>query len=360
MTKGITKEQSKIIQGLAILMMLYHHLYADSQALGVSYYSVLNFGKINLELLLAYFFKICVGLYAFVSGYGLFISAKSNDSISNSLSFGKRLKEEYILIIKKLFSFYKSFWLVFIIFVPIGFIFFRRDLVLTELLFSFLGLSTVYNGAWWYVLQYVKMLLVFPFIDCFFVKFKGYKNETLRVLFYLIIGIVMVIVLFVNPALFMQIIDSFKPAYLLCFFSGYFISRFGLYELIINRIPSNFIFILGMFSLIVSISIRVILAKDPSWAKLDFILVPMFVFGFLNLISKLPKLGNILDFFGQYSTFMWLTHVFFYDHYAKSIVMFSHISTFIYLTLVALSLFSSMALNFLYRYFSKAFLSNIQ
>ena len=39
MKNGITKEQSKMIQGLAILMMLYHHLFATPEIFGIEYFS---------------------------------------------------------------------------------------------------------------------------------------------------------------------------------------------------------------------------------------------------------------------------------------------------------------------------------
>ena len=45
MKNGITKEQSKMIQGLAILMMLYHHLFSTPEIFGIEYFSGKNDGK---------------------------------------------------------------------------------------------------------------------------------------------------------------------------------------------------------------------------------------------------------------------------------------------------------------------------
>ena len=70
MKNGITKEQSKMIQGLAIIMMLYHHLFATPEIFGIEYFSLLNIGGINIEQKMAWFFKICVGIFAFMVGYG--------------------------------------------------------------------------------------------------------------------------------------------------------------------------------------------------------------------------------------------------------------------------------------------------
>ncbi len=73
--------------------------------------------------------------------------------------------------------------------------------------------------------------------------------------------------------------------------------------------------------------------------------VPVLVFGFVILIELIPLLAKFFAFFGQYSAFMWLTHVFFYDHYTKALVMFSRVSIGIYVTLVLISLTAAYVLS---------------
>lgn len=343
MENGITKEQSKCIQGLAILMMLYHHLFSTPEALGIKYKSLLLFGNINVELKLAWFFKICVGLYAFVSGYGLYKSFKLGQK--DTCSFGERLLTDYKIILKKLFNLYSVFWLVFIIFVPIGFIFFNKSFEIKEFILGFLGLSNSYNGAWWYILQYLKMLLVLPLVD---VAFHWYISKKDRIIWILYIGIAVVAVIilyFVFPNDFDATLQFFQPAFFLCFLMGYIISRFGLYELFYKLLGQKVMYILGILGFILVIAARIKIAKDASSAGLDFIFVPVFVYGFCVILCLCRPAVRFFAFFGKYSTIMWLVHVFYYDHYAKGVVMATHFSTGIYLTLLILSVVTAIILN---------------
>lgn len=347
MEKGITKEQSKALQGLAILMMLYHHLFSTPEALGVQYHSLLNIGGVNIELRMAWFFKICVGIYAFVSGYGL---AKSSATQSPSYddSFGKILFKDYKFVLKKLFSFFLQYWLVFILFVPIGFIFFGKPVVISELLLNLFGISSSYNGAWWYVFQYMKMLLVFPLIDCFLMIYKNKSARRIWGIFYAVLFVALIVVFMINKDVVFGALEFFQPAFFLCFIVGIVIARLKLYELCSKILPEKLLYILGILGFILVIAARVKIAKDASSAGLDFVFVPVFAFGFSVIVYMLPKVSDFFCFFGGLSTYMWLTHVFFYDHYAKKLVMCSKVSLGIYLTLVLLSAVSALVLGKIY------------
>ncbi len=352
MKEGILKEQSKMLQGLAILMMLYHHLFSTPEALGIPYRSLLKFGDVNAELRMAWFFKICVGIYAFVSGYGLCRSLQKKESGS---FFGK-LKNDYVLVIRKLFSFYTQYWLVFILFVPVGFWFFGKTFVLSEFLLNFIGISSTYNGAWWYVLQYLKMLLTLPLVDALFTVFADRKEKITKLVFYGVIFAVLVLLFALS--LLEPVIEFFQPAFYLCFLMGYLIARFRLYELAWRivvyitkkeTLAETVLFILGILAFLLVIICRVKIAKDASSAGLDFIFVPVFGFGFLKILEHLPKVSKAFAFFGSLSTFIWLTHVFYYDHYMKKAVMATGISAGIYFTLLAISTIGALLLDLLYK-----------
>lgn len=340
---GITKEQSKALQGAAILMMLYHHLFSVPEALGTPYYSLLNISGINIELRMAWFFKICVGIYAFVSGYGLCRGVTRDEN-----SFFGSLKKEYAFVLRKLFSFYKQYWLVFVIFVPIGFIFFGKQFVLSEFILNLLGISSTYNGAWWYVYQYLKMLLVFPVMDCIFFWYKDKKQRLFQGVFYLVIVGALVVLYVGNRVAFSSFLEYFRPPLFLCFFAGYILSRFSVYELCAKIIPERLLYFLGVLGVILVIAARVKIAKDATSVGLDYIFVPVFAFGFSVIMILLPRLQKFFGFFGGLSTYMWLTHVFYYDHYAKGLVMLTGTSTGIFLTLLALSTVTAMALRALW------------
>lgn len=348
--KGITKEQSKALQGLAILMMLYHHLFSTPEALGISYTSLLNINGINVELKMAWFFKLCVGIYAFVSGYGLCKGVMARDFGNDS--FVGRLKKDYIFVLKKLLSLYTQYWLVFVFFVPIGFIAFGKQFVLSEFILNFLGVESTYNGAWWYMLQYLKMLLFFPILDCLFIRVKDLKNKLSWIITYALIIVVLVGMFVGMRDVFVSLESFMGEPFLMCFIVGYILARFHIYELCRIMIPKDILYFLGVLGLILVIVVRVKIAKDASSVGLDFIFVPVLAFGFSLLMDTFKKVSKFFMFFGGLSTYMWLTHVFFYDHYAKKLVMLSRFSTGIFVTLLILSFLAAIALEKVYAFLS--------
>lgn len=340
MRDGITKEQSKALQGAAILMMLYHHLFSVPDMLGEPYFSLLNIGGVNIEIRMAWFFKLCVGIYAFVSGYGLCRGVTRDKS-----SFWGNLKKEYSFVLKKLLSFYKQYWLVFVIFVPIGFLFFHKEFQFSEFLLNLLGIKSTYNGAWWYVYQYLKMILVFPLVDSIFILFDKWEQRFIQ---WGYVGAIIAVFawMYVNEAnAFSQLLEFFRPPLFLCFLAGYILSRFSIYELFSKIIPEKILYFLGVLGLLLVIAARVKVAKDATSVGLDYVFVPVLAFGFSVIMILLPKLMRFFCFYGSLSTYMWLTHVFFYDHYAKGLVMLTHTSTGIFLTLLAFSTLAALALN---------------
>ncbi len=351
MNKGLTKDHTKMLHGLAILMMLYHHLFSTPEALGTEYVSVLNFGSVNIELKMAWFFKICVAIYAFTSGYGL-SRGLSGINVTDK-NFRTRLKDDYVFVLKKYVSFYLQYLLVFIIFVPIGFFFFDKSFVFSEFLLNLLGISSTYNGAWWYVLQYLKMILTLPVLDVIFAGYKSKKDKITQTSI-IIAGIVLVVILrLAAPLQLNNIIDFMRPAFYLCFVIGFLLSRFRVYELMDSLLPSKILYALGIAGFLIVIILRVMLAKDAAFAVLDFLFVPVFSFGFICITETLKPVKPVFLFFGKLSTYIWLTHVFFYDHYAKKIVMASHISTLIYLTLLLLSTLTAFVLNYIGKHIFK-------
>ena len=70
----MTKRQSAVLQGVAIWMMLYHHLYSEA----AEYESLFPFLQADAVRRIAWFCKICVGIFAFVSGYGMYSAGIHN------------------------------------------------------------------------------------------------------------------------------------------------------------------------------------------------------------------------------------------------------------------------------------------
>ena len=67
------KSKLKYIKGFAIILMLIHHLFALNNRIdNINYISILTFNNQTIENYIAIFARICVPIYLFVSGYGIY------------------------------------------------------------------------------------------------------------------------------------------------------------------------------------------------------------------------------------------------------------------------------------------------
>ena len=178
MKNGLTKKDSSLIYGIAILMMIYHHLFSNPQRLGsTEYFSILNtlFGGIT-EQRLAWLFRLCIPFYAFISGYGI-CTIISKTQITERCSL-KNIYNNYLLVFKQILKLFKKYWLVFAIFIPLGILFFQKSLIGPKTFIrNLLGLANDYNAEWWYIKQYMMMLLLFPIFDFILCNLVSFINK---------------------------------------------------------------------------------------------------------------------------------------------------------------------------------------
>ena len=74
--KYFLKKDSLSIKGIAILMMIWHHCFLAGR---FESYDIIFFPLAESQVVnMAAFCKICVSLFAFVSGYGLYLSFTKN------------------------------------------------------------------------------------------------------------------------------------------------------------------------------------------------------------------------------------------------------------------------------------------
>lgn len=149
------EKQTQIAKGIAIMLMVWHHLFSYPVRIEhVTYIPFFPPNVLRMELLIGMFGKICVSIFLFLSGYGMYqsMSHRGKGSIKYSLS--------------KMFQFMTQYWICFLVFVPIGLFFYSHNVRYAwdarTFLFSLLGLDNHYNGEWWFVLLYLKLLLLFP------------------------------------------------------------------------------------------------------------------------------------------------------------------------------------------------------
>lgn len=105
---NLTKNDTMFLKGIALLLLLLHHLFCNGNGLFSNYYGIMNG--------IAAFSKVCVAIFVFLSGYGLM---KSNRKILGIRNFYK----------KRFMRLYMNYWLIWLLFVPIGIYFFVEHLM---------------------------------------------------------------------------------------------------------------------------------------------------------------------------------------------------------------------------------------
>ena len=185
----LSKNQSLLLKCIAICAMLCHHTFCFPPEVVDSHFCwlTLQIGEIG---------KVCVSIFLFVSGYGLYkqynsliskVSALSvnkfqntdNQVVSRKNKYTGRvviwLKETVKFEIKRFIKFYTNYWVIFLIFVPIGVFVFSIPLsksygegsdILTSLVVDIMGFKGLesYNITWWYNKVILTFYLIFPLL----------------------------------------------------------------------------------------------------------------------------------------------------------------------------------------------------
>jgi len=164
-----SRQDTKVIKGFAVFMMLLHHLwgfpgrYLPDMLFKMSGVMIQNTDR-DIIVAIGLFGKICVPLFMFLGGYGLW----------------NKMQKEYSLT-KDIMRLYQSLWKVAVIFIPIGLLAFAHqseymadinfshvfdDHSISVVICNFLGISSQYNFEWWFFLPYlIAMVIGYIFIS---------------------------------------------------------------------------------------------------------------------------------------------------------------------------------------------------
>lgn len=354
-----TKSHTQLAKGIAIILMVIHHLFRFPDRLhNVSYISIIPFfhiNNINIEFILGEFGKICVAMYLFLSGYGLYISYLNKKSFSFKKS------------IKKMISILINYWVIFIIFVPIGLIWYndnpQYNFKLINFIANFFTLRSSYNYEWWFLRLYIELLLLFPIIK-HILKKKVIFSIGISIFLYIIsIGSDVLFKLFpqiscIQNTLIYSDIQKIL-IWQIVFCTGCLTAKYNLFKamnefLFSKRLNNNYC---NIITIVIIMAVRIsstIVFKfigkgyetNINATDIDFLLVPIFILCCTNIFYN-SKSRKILLILGKHSTNIWLTHTFFAYYYFQKIVFFPKLSVLILIWLLILSMFTSIIIDFI-------------
>lgn len=290
--KYLSIDDSTVMKAIAILLMLSHHLWTFPERIaGGALESLISFSNLPLTVHLGVFGKICVSMFFFLGGYGLY-----------RRYFGKRYN-----IVERLKKLYFAYWKVFLIFVPIGFIFFSNqdaycqdvgvytafsEFSIKEFVLNFFGFVSTYNREWWFLLSYAIALILFPLIR----KIVDYLSFYLNLFIVIIISVLLTNVFQSEP-------------YAICFGMGVIVAKHRLLDSVCDLAKSKKI--LNPVTDILVWLFVIILRLKVIGEQLDIFFVPILTIVSINFVNKLSILKKSLSALGKRSTNMWLIHTFF-------------------------------------------------
>lgn len=306
--EGITKEQSTMLQGVAILLMMFHHFFLSMD------FCPFTVVHVDWVLKFAWFGKICVGIFAFVSGYGMYYVMQRVNKEHFFPALGKGLQISF----RKIISLYLKFWFILFLTKGVDLIFFDEVIDLIEFIKNMFTISISYNGSIWYLQQYVQMMIILPFLDLFFTSFEKKQEQNKKRIFY--VSCVAAVCILAVTARFAYrplweflkgLPEKLRLAYTAVFVVGYFVARFSVFHKLngkVEKCPVLLQVLLGMILIGLVVAVRIQLATDAAYATMDFILAPILIYGLLLFVGNCKVLGKILYPLGICSTYMWFLH----------------------------------------------------
>ena len=318
----ISIDETIAIKGIAICFMLWVHLFNNSMYADYS----LFFRQTAL------FGRIAISLFLFVSAYGL--------TVQYAKVFNKPIKETFKFQAKRYVKFYFSYWVIFLIFVPIGVLVFGRDLqtvydstnaipvksVIRDF-FAIGGKTTYAPISWWFNTIIVGFYLLFPFL--YFIAKKW-------TVFFLIISAILW-----NFDL--GVLPINMHWYMFHFAVGIV---FALHIDKVNRFLNRFNYWALLTSMLLLFCLLFYLQTfHYDQTPLDGIIALNMVLITVLLCRKLPSIG-VLKFLGNHAMNIYLIHPFIFAYFFSEFIYSFKYPALIFLVLLAVCLTISIVIEY--------------
>lgn len=346
----MNRKHTQMVKGVAIVLMVWHHLFAfPNRIKDVSYQSMMSIDGTPIEQYIGSFGKICVAIFLFLSGYGLYKVYQKKQSFTLPDS------------VKRVGGFLKYYGVVFILFIPIGLIFFQLDP--GEFLYNLFALEATYNGEWWFVPLYVELMIFFPFMMKVINKSSTLATYLAFIGFYLASFVIGLRDQFSNHEL-MKIFLEHAGSLLgwqLVFVTGILCAKHQSFEKVdvylkkwhLDHKPFYLMMMLLCFYVRQFVLEEIIQVGDISFRYnnyniADFVIAPMFIFFFIKLITHTQPLEKTFLLLGKHATVIWLTHTFFCYYYFQKVMYAPRYPLLILLWVLMVSLVVSVGINKLF------------
>ena len=310
MSEGLSKKESMALKGMAVLMLVFHHCYRTTAKF--EKYDVVFRGLTCEQVIsIAGWCKICVAIFAFVSGYGLMYGYTRKAAGKNADSVSR-------WTLKHIFSTMSGFWFTAVVFYILYTLLKKPDFHKWGATFSekslhigldILGISKLMgtkslNGSWWYMSAAFVYILLLPILAGMIRKYGAFLSIAIIFIFPRVIGMN-----FPGGTSAYSFLMTFTIGVICC--DCDFFSRF---RSLGNRKVTGILLgmmIVASFFLYHRVDIKTL------W-EFHFAIVPFLVILFCTeYLCKIRWIAGILEYLGKHSMNIWLTHTFVRDWLGK-------------------------------------------
>ena len=343
---NIDKHDSACFKGVAVMLLLFHHLfYAPEMFDGFT----ISFAPFTEEIVVhaSLMSKLCVSMFAFVSGYGLFLSFRHQKK--NQKGISRYVLSRYLKTMLPFFFLYAiSFVVTFLIDgYPLR-IYFDHGITtgILYVMLDFLGLAGIFGtpmmlGSWWYMSAAIILIVCLPLLCELARKIGWLQLVVLSILIPYAIGIG-----FPGSTNVLTFLPVFIIGMSLADKSLQKSGMKGCYDNK-NRIRAQLVGIVSVTLIIFAYAYRLTMSIDyyDVWWLTVIILPVLLMFVMKETINKIPLLSNVLSFLGHHSMTIFVIHGFIRAVYLRELVYSRGNFVICFLTLALISIIVAFAMD---------------
>jgi hypothetical protein len=354
--KTFSKQDTNVVKGVAIILLMLHHCFLSADRFAGYEVSFFPFGQQKI-IYVAKAAKCCVGIFTFLSAYGLTCTYQKQEKDNKGVS-DRRFSERFVL--RRCFNLMTGFWAAYAV-AFVGSLFLGSKSSISSylssgesifylpvyMLFDLLGISRLIGtpaliNTWWYMGLALTVILIFPFVYklykamgpllipasfLFFCMLGFTRNDFSRWIFLLPVGI---------------------------WFADYrLLDKFQTWEIVHAKIP-NFLlkFIPVSACVAVSAAVAAFQYNDTTnnYTFLVDAVLTVSVILWICFWKNIRVISVVLGFLGKHSMNIFLLHNFLRVRWCQAHIYSFRYFALIVVVLLAESLLMSVALEFVKKY----------
>lgn len=337
MKREFTKEDTLLVKGMAVLCLLFYHLFEHHERVSVMQVDYRPF-SIDIFLLLSGFGNICVAVFAFLSAYGIIKGIMAAEEKAGMQAPIQALYKQAVGRYLKLTAHFIA------MFISVNVLWFYKFNYVglygsgwQELLYALLdalGLAGTYktptiNQTWWYMELAILIIFLTPLLDYAAKKMGNYI---------ILLGILLPVTLTLNP--------DVKRYYFVVLF-GVAAARGSWFEKLFSiKISGAVQGVCGMLLLAVCVVVRQNYVVYHEFGYLvDAPVALAFSWFGAGVLSRLAGIREALCYLGRHSMNIYFVHTFFYIAIYQEFIYSFRYAGLIFAVLLICSLAYSMVLE---------------